>query len=127
MRLLILTLLLASSFGATWANTPPADPGKPDLSVGVFLGNTRQPMKNVSVSVVSHKTKETKQVTTNADGSYAFDNLKTGHYKVIFQKEGYKSLVRESVYIREDENFQFSVEMLKAEPYRLIPGIILFQ
>ena len=56
------------------------------------------------VSVVSHQTKEKKQVTTSADGSYYFDNLKTGNYKVIFEKDGYKSLIKDTVFIREDEN-----------------------
>ncbi|MGV3528465.1 MAG: carboxypeptidase-like regulatory domain-containing protein [Flavisolibacter sp.] len=127
MRLLFLTLLFSAIGGAAFANTGPADPDKLDLSIGVKAGDTHLPLRDVVVSVVSHQTKEKKQVTTSADGSYYFDNLKTGNYKVIFEKDGYKSLIKDTVFIREDENFQISVELTKSEPFRLIPGILMFE
>jgi hypothetical protein len=36
-------------------------------------------------------------------------------------------VIKEKVYIKEDENFQLNVELSSAEDFQLIPGILLFE
>jgi hypothetical protein len=126
------TLLLSFcfSFAAIIANAGNGihnNGSQTDMAGGVVDADSKKPLNNVSVIVVSHDTKEKKVAVTDGAGNYSFSNMKAGNYKVVFQKDGFRKVIKEKVYIKEDENFQLNVELSSAEDFQLIPGILLFE
>ena len=71
-------------------------------------------------------TKKEKFVLTDEAGRFEFDELKTGTYKLVFEKEGYRKVVREKVAIKTDETFQMRIEMIEAEGFDLVPSPFQF-
>ena len=86
-----LKLLLLSAFAvvtsfAAKANTNPGESGdakKTDIAGGVFHSDSRKPINNVSVTAYLTSKRE-KIAFTDGNGSYAFDDLKPGTYKLVF-------------------------------------------
>jgi len=66
--------------------------------------------------------KKEKVVITDGTGSYAFDDLKPGVYKFVFEKEGYKKVVKEKVCVKVDEGFQLDIEMLQDTATDVMPS-----
>jgi len=65
--------------------------------------------------------KKEKAITTDEDGNYAFDDLKPGTYKFVFEKLGYKKVVKEKIIIKTDESFQMNIEMIQNNDFDLVP------
>jgi len=118
-------LLLAVSCSAiTYANSDCSDPGKgkkDDVNGNVTDADEKKPLKDVSITAYLSSKKE-KVVLTDEDGYYAFDELKPGTYKFVFEKTGYKKVVREKVIVKVDEAFQLKVEMLMEKDSDLMPS-----
>ena len=55
-------------------------------------------------------------------GGYAFDELKPGTYKFIFEKSGFKKITKEKVVIKTDEAFQLNIEMIESIEFEIIPS-----
>lgn len=115
-------------FGAARANTDP-DPsrakGKKDDLLGVVMQD-KKPLKDVNVTAYLVSKKE-KTVLTGEDGNYAFDELKPGTYKFVFEKAGFKKVVKEKVVIRTDEAFQLNIEMIaETNTFDLVPSPLHF-
>ena len=111
------TLLLIMTFalGSLVAKASTNDPGfgkKEDIIGMVMNAEGKKPLKNVSITAYLLSKKE-KVVVTDISGAYAFDDLKPGLYKFVFEKEGYKKVVKEKVAIKVDEAFQLDIEMLE--------------
>ena len=131
-RFLLLTLVFAAISFVARANNGIGDnpPGvgeeskKNDIAGGVVDADTKKPLTNVSVIAYSTSKKE-KVVLTDASGNYAFNELKPGTYKLVFEKEGYKKVTRERVTIRPDEGCQINVEMDEEDKFQIIPGVLL--
>jgi len=117
------------SFGIAKANTDPEPScvkGKKDDLVGlVFQSDNKKPLKDVNVTAYFVSKKE-KTVLTADDGTYAFDELKPGLYKFVFEKAGFKKVVREKVVIRTDEAFQLNIEMIENNGFDLVPSPLHF-
>lgn len=97
---------------------------KNDIVGGVIHTETKKPLSNVSVTAYSAVKKE-KVVYTDANGNYSFDELKAGTYKLVFEKEGLKKVVRKKVImLHSDEGFQLNIEMENEENFQLLPGTI---
>jgi uncharacterized surface anchored protein len=128
-KLLFLTLLLAAAgISARANNTTPGTPTgeetkKTDIAGGVIHADTKKPLSNVSVTAYS-STKKEKVVYTDANGNYSFSELKAGTYKLVFEKDGFKKLVKEKVTIRLDEGCQLNVELDDEAEFQIIPGAI---
>ena len=91
------------------------DPGlgkKEDIMGSVMNADGKKPLKDVSITAYLSSKKE-KVVITDGTGAYAFDDLKPGVYKFVFEKEGYKKVVKEKVTVKVDEAFQLDIEMLE--------------
>ena len=128
-RLLFLTLFLAAVTISARANTtsPGAPTGeetkKSDIAGGVIHADTKKPLSNVTVTAYSVSKKE-KVVYTDANGNYSFSELKAGTYKLVFEKDGFKKVVREKVIIRSDEGCQLNIEMDDEDEFQIVPGTI---
>ena len=126
-------LLLLSSFvffvAAANASPEPLDATditrKNDINGGVFHSETKRTISNVSVTAYLTSKKE-KVVITDNNGNYAFDDLKPGLYKLVFEKEGYKKVTRDKVLIKTDEGFKLNIIMTEEKDFDLMPGTFTF-
>jgi hypothetical protein len=111
------TLLLIATFilGSLVTKASNNDPGlgkKEDILGMVMNAEGKKPLKDVSITAYLSSKKE-KVVITDITGAYAFDDLKPGVYKFVFEKEGYKKVVKEKIAVKVDEAFQLDIEMLE--------------
>ena len=118
-------IMTASCSAVAYAND--TDPGiggkgkKDDVNGVVIDADEKKPLKDVSITAYLTSKKE-KVVLTDEDGGYAFDELKPGTYKFVFEKTGYKKVVKEKVVVKVDEGFQLRVEMLEDKDSGLMPS-----
>ncbi len=111
----ILTLSFAERANA--CITPPENNGADVHTVNgvVFDMDSKKPLKDVNVTAILQSTKE-KVVTTNNRGSYTILMLKPGTYKLIFEKQGYKKVVKDKVEVKENKTLQINIEMPEYAP-----------
>jgi hypothetical protein len=93
---------------------------KNDINGSVTESENKKPVSEVNVTAYLSSKKE-KVVTTDEEGNYAFDDLKPGTYKFVFEKLGYKKIVKEKVVIKTDEAFQMNIEMIQNNDFDLVP------
>jgi hypothetical protein len=118
------TLLLIATFilGSIIARANNNDPGKrEDIMGSVFNSEGKKPLKDVSVTAYLSSKKE-KVVITDGSGAYSFDDLKPGIYKFVFEKDGFKKVVRENVCVKVDEGFQMDIEMVTDNAADVMPS-----
>jgi len=116
--LLLIAFFVLGSFVAK-ANT---DPGKKDDIMGSVIGaEGKKPLKDVCITAYLCSKKE-KVVITDGTGAYSFDDLKPGVYKFVFEKEGYKKVIKEKVTVKVDEGFQLDIEMLQDNSTDVMPS-----
>jgi hypothetical protein len=116
--LLLISFFILGSLIAK-ANT---DPGKKDDIMGSVIGaDGKKPLKDVCITAYLCSKKE-KVVITDGTGAYSFDDLKPGVYKFVFEKEGYKKVIREKVTVKVDEGFQLDIEMLQDNTTDVMPS-----
>ncbi|RYY38721.1 MAG: carboxypeptidase regulatory-like domain-containing protein [Chitinophagaceae bacterium] len=126
-RLLLLVGLLAGvSLGARAnASTSPGageeSTRKTDIAGGVFHSESRKPLGNVTVTAYSNNQKQ-KVVQTDASGGFAFDDLKPGTYRFVFEKAGYRKVVKEKTIQRVDEATELNVSLEEHSTYDFTPG-----
>jgi len=116
--LLLISFFILGSLIAK-ANT---DPGKKDDIMGSVTGaEGKKPLKDVCITAYLCSKKE-KVVITDGTGAYSFDDLKPGVYKFVFEKEGYKKVIKEKVTVKVDEGFQLDIEMLQDTSTDVMPS-----
>ena len=116
--LLLISFFVLGSLIAK-ANT---DPGKKDDIMGSVIGaEGKKPLKDVCITAYLCSKKE-KVVITDGTGAYSFDDLKPGVYKFVFEKEGYKKVIKEKVTVKVDEGFQLDIEMLQDNTTDVMPS-----
>lgn len=129
-KLLLLTMVFCAAGFMARANTNP-EPGlgeetkKNDIAGGVVHQDTKKPLVNVSVTAYSTSRKE-KVVLTDGNGNYAFNELKPGTYRLVFEKDGFKKVTKDKVTIKSDEGCQLNVEMDDEENFQIMPGQLFF-
>jgi len=99
----------------------PGDGKKDEVNGVVINSETKKPLKDVSVTAVLISKKE-KIVLTEEDGEYAFDELKPGTYKFIFEKVGFKKITKEKVVVKTNEAFQLNIEMIENDDFEIMPS-----
>ena len=113
-------------FAAAKANAGGPGEGKKDELNGIVIhSESKKPLKDVSVTAILVSKKE-KVVMTDEEGSFAFDELKPGTYKFIFEKAGYKKITKERVVIKTDEAFQLNIEMIESNDFEIMPSPFSF-
>src|SRR5689334_4828779 len=101
------TLLLIASFifASFIAKANGDGPGKKeDIMGSVVNAEGKKPLKDVSITAYLLSKKE-KVVLTDGTGAFAFDDLKPGLYKFVFEKDGFKKVVKEKICVKVDEGF----------------------
>lgn len=132
MKIKLLLLSCIVVFASVTANATPlpaeADgtTKKNDINGGVFHNETKKPLSNVSVTAYLTANKKEKIVVSDGNGNYAFDDLKPGIYKLVFEKDGYKKVTKEKINIKTDEGFQLNVEMMEEKDFDFVPGAFNF-
>jgi hypothetical protein len=118
-------LLGLSLIGFTAARANATDPGlngKKDELLGVVIhAESKKPLKDVTITAYLVSKKEKVQVTDD-DGSFAFDELKPGTYKLVFEKSGFKKITKDKVVIKTDEAFQLNIEMIENSEFEIMPA-----
>lgn len=120
---LLISLFVLGSLIAK-ANTDPGekDDGKKDDIMGSVIGSEgKKPLKDVCITAYLCSKKE-KVVITDGTGGYSFDDLKPGVYKFVFEKDGYKKVIREKIIVKVDEGFQLDIEMLQDTTTDVMPS-----
>ena len=130
MKQRLLLLFAICIMGCLQSKAGTIDPGNPGKSINEVAGNivdgdSKKVLKEVTVTAYSANKKE-KFVITDEFGRFEFDELKTGIYKLVFEKEGYKKVVREKISIKTDETFQMRIEMIEADGFDLMPSPFQF-
>ena len=92
-----------------------------ELSGSIVDIESKKPLKDVSVTAYLSSKKE-KQVVTDEFGKFEFDEMKSGVYKLVFEKEGYRKIIKEKIIVKEDETFQFKIEMTESGDFDLMPS-----
>lgn len=126
LTLFALTVTLAAQANITPPNTGEESAKKAELIGGVYSNDSKKPLGNVTVTATHLSTKKEKVVLTDADGNYAFTDLETGVYRFVFNKNGYKKLIKEKVQIRQEEGFQMDIGLTPHSTYDFLPGPFTF-
>lgn len=129
-KLLLMAIGLLGFASANAAIDPDPNPysskgKKNDINGLVVQADNKKPLKDVSITAYLISKKE-KIVQTDDAGSYAFDELKPGTYKFVFEKAGFKKVTKDKVVIKTDEAFQLNIEMIEAKDFELIPSPLHF-
>jgi hypothetical protein len=125
-KIFLLAISLVA-FVITKANTT-LDPGlgkKDDMNGTVIHSDSKKPMKDVSVTAYLVSKKE-KVALTDEEGNFAFDELKPGIYKFVFEKAGFKKITKEKVVIKSDDSFQLNIEMIESNDIDIAPSPFQF-
>lgn len=129
LKLLLLTAFVTAISLAANANANPKkasdETKKNDLTGGVFHTESKRPLNNVSVTAYLISKKE-KVSLTDENGLYVFDGLKSGTYKLVFEKQGYKKVTKEKVIIKADDGFQLNIEMIEEKDFDFMPSAFGF-
>ncbi len=119
-----IVMMAISLLGFVLAKANDGGPGegkKDDLNGTVIHSDTKKPLKDVTVTAYLVSKKEKVEIT-DEDGSFAFDELKPGTYKLVFEKAGFKKITKEKVIIKTDEAFQLNIEMIESSEFEIMPS-----
>jgi hypothetical protein len=121
-KLLLLLVFTGAGFFAK-ANTGIGEESsrKADIIGGVYNHNSKKPLGSVTITVYLAERKEKVVFTDNA-GLYAFDDLKAGTYRFVFEKDGFKKVTREKVVVQPDAGVQLNIEMTAHPSFEFVPG-----
>jgi 5-hydroxyisourate hydrolase-like protein (transthyretin family) len=126
------TLLLSFFFITSCLNSNasvimPGETGKgiSEVSGNILDADTKKPLKEVTITAYLDSKKE-KYVITDELGKFDFDELKSGTYKLVFEKDGYKKITKEKVTVKTDETFQMRIEMIEIQDFDLMPSVKYF-
>jgi hypothetical protein len=97
----------------------------PDMLGMVVQADGHKPLKDVSVTAYNNTHKE-KVTLSDANGNFSLIDLKPGVYKFVFEKDGFKKVVREKIILKTNEDYQLSVEMTEEELQSLMPSMMHF-
>lgn len=114
-------LFLGGFLAARAANTDPADRKKEDVNGTVVHAESKKPLRDVTVTAYLLSRKE-ESGSTDETGGYAFNALRPGVYKLVFEKAGFRKVTRDKVVVKADETFQLNIEMIENYPNELVPS-----
>ena len=127
-KIILLTIAMLG-FIITKANNitgPGEGDGRKDELNGIVIhAESKKPLKDVNVTAYLISKKE-KITSTNDEGGFAFDELKPGTYKFVFEKAGYKKITKDKVVIKTDEAFQMNIEMIESNDFEIMPSPFSF-
>ncbi len=104
-------LLFAASVAnanAKGACTPGVEPE--DIYGSIVHAGKDKPLKDVMITAFLQSKKE-KFVLSGTNGEYGIDNLPPGTYKIVFEKDGFRKVVKEKVIIKPNSGIELNIEM----------------
>jgi Carboxypeptidase regulatory-like domain len=119
--LLILSLTGFLAAHAIGDEPEPCKGKKDELNGTVIHSENKKPLEGVNITAILASKKE-KVILTNEEGGFAFDELKPGIYKFVFEKAGFKKITKEKVVVKTDEAFQMNIEMIELKDYDIMPS-----
>ncbi len=90
----------------------------------VLREDSKRPIQNVTVTAIMLNKKE-KYTITDTEGEFGIEELKPGMYKFIFEKDGYRRVVKERVNIKLNEPIELNIEM-EYLTYNMVPSPFRF-
>ena len=90
----------------------------------VLREESKRPIQNVTVTAIMLNKKE-KYTITDTEGEFGIEELKPGMYKFIFEKDGYRRVVKERVNIKLNEPIELNIEM-EYLTYNMVPSPFRF-
>ncbi len=97
------------------------DVKRSDVAGGVFHNESKKPLGKVSVTVYS-ATKKEKVVITDVNGNYSFNDLNPGSYKFVFEKDGYRKVVKTKTINKADAASMLNIKMEQHSTFDFMPG-----
>jgi Carboxypeptidase regulatory-like domain len=86
----IIAIFMVAPPAPAQATAPP--PAHASAATGSIFGNVSDhqgsPLAGAQVTLTNLSTKETTNGSTDGTGAYSFDNLKPGHYSIVFESKG---------------------------------------
>jgi Carboxypeptidase regulatory-like domain len=121
-----LMLLVAFLLGGYCAMAESGEKNKkedPDVNGTVIDAETGKPLKDVSI-IAYNAAKKEKVVISDGTGTYSLIDLKPGTlYKLVFEKDGYKKIVKEKLLFKASEKYLLNIEMAEEEAvFDLMPS-----
>lgn len=125
--LLLIAIFTVGCLQSKATGSGPTNPGKSinEVAGNIVDGDSKKPLKDVTITAYAANKKE-KFVITDEFGRFEFDELRTGTYKLVFEKDGYKRVVREKINVKTDETFQMRIEMIEADGFDMMPSPFQF-
>lgn len=109
----IFSCLLALSYLAVIADPvpPPHESVREETVSGIVMDmGSKKPLKDVNITAVLNSRKE-KTTLTDMNGGYRFIMLKPGTYKLVFEKEGYKKVIKDRIAVKDKTPLKINIEM----------------
>ena len=119
--LLIVSLLFAASVvkaNTKGNSTPRVEPE--DVYGSIVYAGKDKPLKDVIITAFLQSKKE-KIVLSGTNGEYGIDNLPPGTYKIVFEKDGFRKVVKDKVIIKPNSGIELNIEM-EAKGFDLGPS-----
>ncbi len=111
-----------SSARASGSFAKPISPIDPEMIYGgVRQANSDRPLKDVTITVILQNNYREKTLQTDIHGEFGIDDLRPGTYKLVFQKDGYKKVVKDKIIVKSDNAVQLNIEM-EETGYELSPS-----
>jgi hypothetical protein len=87
-----ISLLLAAPAAPAQTNAQPHSPSHAPATSGSISGNVSDhqgsPLAGAQVTLTNLTTKESANGSTDGTGAYSFEDLKPGHYSLVFESKG---------------------------------------
>jgi len=107
---LILSVLIAQADGGGGRKDRIGKINGEDIYGYVTDAGTDKPLKDVTITAILLSRKE-KITVTGITGEFGMDELKPGTYKLVFEKDGFKKVIKEKVTVKPNTSIQVNVEM----------------
>jgi Carboxypeptidase regulatory-like domain len=107
-----LVLLVGRSLAADKSLHDPLNPIDPELVSGsVRHSGKDKPLKDVLITVFDESNIKNRTLFTGEEGVFGLSSLRPGTYKIVFQKDGFRKVVREKVTVKTDAGIRLDIEM----------------
>ena len=117
-----LAMLVCRSMATGRSLPDPVGTIDPELVSGsVRHAGKDKPLKDVLITVFEEGNGKSRTVFTDEEGVFGLSSLRPGTYKIVFQKDGFRKVVREKVTVKPDAGIRLDIEMEEL-PYELGPS-----
>ena len=95
------------------------------ISGAVKQVNTQKPIRDVTIMIIQQNTSKGKIIQSNNLGEFGINDLPPGTYKLVFQKDGYKKVVKDKITVMPNRGIELKIEMEEVS-YDLSPSLFHF-